>query len=50
MNAFEVVARENPDKPNEYHIKAGVGCLALSVGWMIAVILTAVALIMRVVS
>lgn len=31
--AFEVIARQDED--DTFYIRAGVGCLALSVGWLL---------------
>lgn len=50
VKPFEVVGREDPDDPGAFKLRAGVGCLALSIGWLVAVMLSAVALLVRVFS
>jgi hypothetical protein len=47
MKPFEVVGREEPGEPGVYKIKAGVGCIALSIGWLAVTFLWVLALLTR---
>ncbi len=47
---FEVVGREDPEDPGSWKLRAGAGCLALSIGWMLAALLGAIAMLAKVFS
>ena len=47
LGTFEVVAREKPDSDGVFQIKAGRGCVWLSIGWLAVFLLLAVGLLAR---
>lgn len=44
---FEVTADTDPDEPGLFKLRAGRGCLALSISWVIATLALAVAILVR---
>jgi hypothetical protein len=45
---FEVIAKPDDENPDTYRVKAGVGCVLLSIGWCLAALLGSIGVILRV--